>query len=73
LCDSGEKANLMSLTKARELGNLKIFPFSHSIEYANGHEEKAIGILNKFTLNIGGFDYCLDILIADTRGRYEFL
>jgi hypothetical protein len=38
----------------------------------NGHEEKAIGILKKFPLNISAFDYCLDIVIADTRGRYDF-
>jgi hypothetical protein len=72
LCDSGENANLMSLTKARELGILKISPYSYTTRYANGHEEKAIDILKNFPINIGGFDYSLDIVIADTRVRYDF-
>jgi len=40
--------------------------------YVNGKEEKAIGILKIFPINIGGFDYCLDIVIANTGGRYNF-
>jgi len=72
LCDSGENANLMSFTEARELGNLKISPYPYTIGYANVHEEKAICILNFFPINIGGFNYSLDIVIADTRGRYDF-
>jgi len=57
----------MSLTKARELGNFKISPYPYMIGYANSHEEKAIDILKNFLINIGGFDYLLDIVIADTR------
>jgi len=54
LCDSGANANLMSLTKARELGNVKISPHPYTIAYANGKEEKAIVILKDFQINIGG-------------------
>ncbi|AES72356.2 raffinose synthase or seed inhibition protein [Medicago truncatula] len=62
----------MSLTKARELGNLKISPYPYTIGYANGHEEETISILINFTINIRGLDYCLDIVNAGTRWRYDF-
>jgi len=42
------------------------------IGYVNGHKEKAIGILKNFQINIGVFNYCLDIMIADTRDKYVF-
>jgi len=71
LCDSGANANLMSLTKARELGIKKVSPYPYTIGYANGKEEKVVGILKEILVNIGGFNYCLDI-IANTRGRYDF-
>jgi len=73
LCDSRENANLMSVKKAKELGNLKMspYPYSYTIGYANGHVEKAIAILRNFQINTGGFENCLDIVIADTRGRYD--
>jgi hypothetical protein len=35
LCDSRANANLMSVTKANELGNLKMSPYPHTIGYAN--------------------------------------
>lgn len=45
LCDSGANANLMSLKKASELGNLKMIPYNKTIRYANGRVEMAISIL----------------------------
>jgi len=72
LCDSRANCNLMSLTKARELEIRRISPYPYTTGYANGHEEEALGVLKNFPLNIGGFDYCLDIVVADTRGKYEF-
>jgi hypothetical protein len=70
LCDSEANANLMNLTKARELGIVKISPNPYIIGYANGKE--VVGMLKNFPINIGGIDYCLDIVIANTRGRYDF-
>jgi len=72
LCNSRANCNLMSLTKAEELWIRKISPYPYAIGYANSHEEEALGVLKDFPFNIGGFDYCLDIVIADTRGIYEF-
>jgi hypothetical protein len=72
MCYSGANANLTSLTKARELGIKKISPYPYTIGYANGQEKEALGALKNFPLNIEGFNYYLDIVIADTRGRYEF-
>ncbi|AES97709.1 hypothetical protein MTR_5g058690 [Medicago truncatula] len=72
LYDSGANANLMSLTKARELGIKKISSYPYTIGYANGHEEEALSVLKNFPLNIRDFDYYLDIVIADTRVIYEF-
>jgi len=62
----------MSVTKAKELGNLKISQYPHTIGYANGHAEPTVGILKNFPINIGGFDLYLNIIIADTRDRYDF-
>ena len=73
MCDYGANCNITTLTKARELGIRKISPYPYRIRYANGHEEEALGVLTNFPLKIGGFDYCLDIVVADTRGIYEFL
>ena len=72
LCDSGAKANLMSLTKARELGIERISLYPYRIVYVNFHEEEALGVLKNIPINIGGFDNCLNIVIADTKGIYEF-
>ena len=44
---------------------MKISPYPYTIGYANGKEEKVIGILKSFPINIGGFDYCLHIVIAN--------
>jgi len=45
LSDSEANANLMSLKKASELGNMKMIPYNKTIGYANGQVEMAIGIL----------------------------
>lgn len=72
LYDSETNANLMCLTKARELGIRSVESYPYTIGYANGKVEKSIGILRNFPINIGGFDYRLDIIIANTRRRYNF-
>jgi len=73
LCDSGANANLISVTKAKELGNLKMSPYPHTIGYTNVHAEPAVGILRNFPINIGGFNFYLDIIITYTRDIYDFL
>jgi len=60
LCNSGENANLMSLKKEKELGNLKMSPYPNMIGYANGHVEPVVGILRNFPINIRGFNFYLD-------------
>jgi hypothetical protein len=72
LCDSGANANLMSVEKAKELGNLKMSPYNETIGYSNGHEEMAVDILYDFSINIGGYKFILNIVITDSRGRYDF-
>jgi len=62
----------MSLKKASELGNLKMNPYNKTIGYTNGQLEMAIDILYEFPINIGGCNFILDIVIADTRDRYDF-
>jgi len=42
------------------------------IGYANGQNEMAVGILYNFPINIRGIDFSLDIVIADTRDKYDF-
>jgi len=53
LCDSGANANLMSLTKARELGIRTILSYPYTTGYTNGREEKATSILRNFQLTLG--------------------
>lgn len=72
LCDSGANSNLMSLTKEKELGNLKMYPYPNTIGYSNGHVEPTVCMLQNCPMNIRGFDFCLDIVITDTRDRYDF-
>jgi len=72
LCDFGANVNLISLAKARELGNLKMRSYNKSIGYDNGNVEMVIDILYDFPINIGGYDFIMDIITTDTGDRYGF-
>lgn len=43
-----------------------MYLYPHTIGSANGYAEPAVGILRNFPINIGGFHFCFNIIIADT-------
>jgi len=62
----------MSFEKADELWNLKMSPYHKTIEYVNGQKKMEVGILHDFPINIGGVNFSLDIVIDDTRDKFDF-
>jgi len=72
LYDSGTNPNLMSLKAEEKLGNIKMYSFGRKIGYVNGQEEKTAGIIYFLPINIVGFDFLMDIVVAKTKQKMEY-